>query len=102
MRDILPVLLETFRRDVSASIDRLCDAVKDGRPDVVAKEAHGIRGAAGSIGGQRLAAIGLELEKQGRAGDLDGSKALLPAAQNEYDALCDALLGVINDDRAIA
>jgi CheY-like chemotaxis protein len=97
MQDILPELFETFRSEVSGNIRLLREAVKDGRCEAIAIEAHTIVGAAGSVGGQWLAAICRELERKGRAGSLEGAAVLLRAVDSEYDALCDALAHVVVD-----
>ena len=91
MRDILPALLETFRNDVSHSIYAVQAAVLSKDPQSLAQAAHGITGAAGSVGGQRLAALSRELEQRGRSGVVEGAEVLLPLIDAEYDNLCAAL-----------
>ena len=73
MRDILPELVETFRSDVRPRIDLMWEAVANGDSAALVGAAHGVKGVAGSVGGQQLAAYCDELERKGRAGTVEGA-----------------------------
>jgi HPt (histidine-containing phosphotransfer) domain-containing protein len=91
MREILPSLISTLRKDVSLSISQILSGLALGNLDTIARAAHGIAGAAGSVGGQRLAALCRQLETDARTKNAQGAGTLLPAIETEYTSLCDAL-----------
>ncbi len=56
----------------------LAAAVANGDHEELSHEAHSLKGASSTFGARRLAAVCLELEQAGRAGDLDRARALIP------------------------
>ncbi len=99
MRDILPALLKTFRSSSLQSFDLIKSAIESNEPGGLARAAHGITGAAGSLGGQRLAASCRDLERIGRAGSVDGALGVFPHILEEYDLLCEALESVSTEQK---
>jgi PAS domain S-box-containing protein len=91
MRDILPELLETFQSDVLPRLAAMRVAVSNGDRESLVRAAHGVKGAAGNIGGRRLAELCHQLEEQGRAGSVERADALFPEVEAEYWKLCAAL-----------
>ncbi len=100
MRDLLPELVATFRRDVGSRLDDILTAVAGGDPAVLATAAHAVKGAAGNIGGSRLAALCRALEEKGKAGTVEGAGALLPDVEAEFEKLCAALESLVEDGAA--
>jgi len=97
MRDILPVLLATLHSDVSECIDAIRTAAGTGDSNALARSAHGIAGAAGSVGGLRLAELCRQLEQRGRIGATEDIGALLALIETEFRFLCDALERISNE-----
>jgi HPt (histidine-containing phosphotransfer) domain-containing protein len=97
MPDILPGLLSALHADVSRSIDTIRNAAAAGNTDVLARAAHGIAGAAGSVGGTRLAGMCRELELKGRSGSVEGAEALLISIEAEFGFLTAALEQISNE-----
>jgi signal transduction histidine kinase/DNA-binding response OmpR family regulator/HPt (histidine-containing phosphotransfer) domain-containing protein len=91
MRDILPELIALFQSEVRVRLDSIRTAVEQGDAEQLRQLAHGVRGAAGNMGGRSLAAICSQLESIGRAGTVDGAAALLPEVEQHYEELCRAL-----------
>jgi len=90
MRDILPELIEMFRSEVRVRLDTLRVALETGDAEQVRQLAHGVRGAAASMGGSALAAACGHLEAIGRAGTVEGAEALLPEVESRFAQLCQA------------
>ncbi len=91
MRDILPELTAIFQSEVRERLDVMHTAVERGDAVRLAEVAHGIRGAAGTMGGSSLAATCARLEQIGRTGAVEGAAALLPEAEALFEQLCRAL-----------
>lgn len=91
MRDILPELIEIFETEVGPRLDMVDAAVAQGDAEEVKRLAHGIRGAAGNLGGRRLMEVCAQLEQMASARSLEGAPALLPAFHLHFELLCAAL-----------
>ena len=81
LREIVSIFLE----DSQEQIDQLSAAVQSGDGQAIWQCAHGIRGASGNIGAQRLSDLAGELEHIGKEGDLEGSSLLLETLKAELD-----------------
>jgi histidine phosphotransfer protein HptB len=55
------------------------------------KAAHNLKGSSGNLGILRLAAVSAELERQARAGTVDGAAALSALMEQEYEVACRVL-----------
>jgi PAS domain S-box-containing protein len=91
MRDILPELIVVFRSEVHVRMDAMRLAIESGQAEKLRELAHGIRGAAGNMGGSSLASVCAALEQIGRAGTVDGAATLMPEVEMLFDQLCAAL-----------
>jgi HPt (histidine-containing phosphotransfer) domain-containing protein len=80
--DVLGELLELFRKDSLARIDRMRRPQRD---DDVKHTAHALKGAAMNVGAARVAALALFLERKGAAtpAELDTLLAELRRAEEE-------------------
>jgi PAS domain S-box-containing protein len=83
--------LEIFLADMPAQIERLQEA--HAREDVsgLARLAHRVKGAAADVGGKRLQAAALELEKAAAHQARETLPGLVTAVAREYEALAQAL-----------
>jgi signal transduction histidine kinase/DNA-binding response OmpR family regulator len=70
-------ILDTFLADMPCQIDALHGNLADGDCAAAERQAHTIKGAAGSVGGEVLQTLAFELEKAGKADDLQQLKARL-------------------------
>ena len=91
MRDILPELIEVFQSEVRVRLDAMHQAVETADSAQLMQLAHGIRGAAGNMGGRDMAAACARLEQLGRDGTVEGAAALLPEVEARFVQLCEAL-----------
>jgi HPt (histidine-containing phosphotransfer) domain-containing protein len=101
MADILPTLLATFCRDVPQSIEGIRSAVELEDALALARAAHSVSGAAGSMGGMRLVSICREIETRARAGSVEGVGDMLPLIDAEYSELCVALERISQDEKSV-
>ena len=91
MRDILPELIEIFRSEVRVRLDTLQSVIENADSEQLRQLAHGIRGAAGNMGGRNMAAACARLEQLGRDGTVAGAAEILPEVEFYFTQICEAL-----------
>ena len=69
--ELAQIVFAEFLDDMPRQIRALKDLVKSGDTAGAARQAHAIRGASASVGGEGLRKIATEMEKAADAGDLD-------------------------------
>ena len=62
------------------------------RPAAI-EQAHAIKGAAANVGGEALRAVAFEMEKAGRAGDMETLRAIMPKLEKGFEQLRQAVRG---------
>jgi HPt (histidine-containing phosphotransfer) domain-containing protein len=55
------------------------------------RQSHTIKGASASVGGKALCAVAYEMEKAGKAGELDKVAGLMPDMENQFEMLKKAM-----------
>ena len=83
-----------FCGDAPKMLNELCRAVAAGDAPSVQRAAHGLKGAAGYVGGKPAAAAAAALEKLGASSDLTGAPAALDSLVQEVERLTSALASV--------
>ena len=76
-----------FLDDIPKQLERFGVLLNEGDLAGVARQAHTIKGAAASVGGERVQAAALEAEKAARAGDPEGLRAGFMALQKAFETL---------------
>jgi PAS domain S-box-containing protein len=89
--DIVAELVEIFVRETDPRMERLQKAIETDDPELLMREAHGLKGTAASIGAGKLAQIAKGMEEGGLAGSVDGADALLRDLRDEYARVSVAL-----------
>jgi signal transduction histidine kinase/CheY-like chemotaxis protein/HPt (histidine-containing phosphotransfer) domain-containing protein len=84
-------ITEQFLGDIPRQLDLLQTSIAAGRADEVQCQAHKIKGAAATVGGEAMSAVAWEIEQAGRAGHVDTLKLRLPDLESEYLRLRDAM-----------
>jgi PAS domain S-box-containing protein len=80
-----------FLEDIPRQVDALQGHLDTGDIKAAERRAHTIKGAAGDVGGDRLAKLALQLERAGRSGDLASMTADYPKLRRELEALKQAM-----------
>jgi len=80
-------IIEGFLTDIPRQIEALRGYLEAGDAAGVERQAHTIKGAAGSIGGEVLRALAFELEQAGKAGDLERMNARMGELAISFAAL---------------
>ncbi len=88
-----PAVISEFLRDFRASSARIAadlrTACQTGHAETVGTMAHKLKSSARSVGAVALGELCAEMEKSGKAGDMEGVKALLPGFESELTAVND-------------
>ena len=80
-----------FLEDLPRRISALKGSLAAGDVRGSELQAHTVKAAAANVGGERLRAVALEMEKAARAGDLDAVKALMSELETQFDRLKEAM-----------
>jgi PAS domain S-box-containing protein len=86
-------IVAEFLKDIPQQITALRGCLEAGNATGVARQAHTIKGAAATVGGERLRAVAFEIEKSGKAGDLSAAAGQLAGLDAQFDRLKQALTG---------
>jgi len=86
-RDIefLQEVIVAFVDDLTNHLTRLDTIISSGNYNGVQDVAHGVKGAAASLGAQRIRAVALALELVGKSQDLSDAPRLLDIMKSEYE-----------------
>jgi PAS domain S-box-containing protein len=89
--ELAQIIFAEFLEDIPKQIQALKDLVKNGDTAGSARQAHAIRGASASVGGEGLRKIATEMEKVADAGDLGRVNILMHDLDAQFLLLRDAI-----------
>jgi len=85
--DLARMILDGFLQDIPRQIRALRDFLDAANAPGAERQAHTIKGASASVGGEALRAVAHEMEKAGKAGDLAAVRARMVDLQAQFDRL---------------
>lgn len=89
--DLIATIIDSFLDDCPDYMEGIREAVEKGDAEELKREAHGLKGAAGSLRAQPASKAAQALEEMGHSGDFTGAEAALESLESEIDRLTDAL-----------
>ena len=89
--DLARTVAEGFLEDIPRQIEALRGYLEAGDAPGAERQAHTIKGASANVGGEALRAVAFEMEKAGRAGDLDAVKGRMADLEAQFDRLKEAM-----------
>jgi CheY-like chemotaxis protein/HPt (histidine-containing phosphotransfer) domain-containing protein len=89
--DLAWTIVSGFLEDMPRQIMALRNLVSQSDPRSAGGQAHKIKGAAANVGGEALRSVAAEMEKSGKAGNLDEVAVSMPKLEHEYRRLRDAI-----------
>ena len=92
-RQLASVIVQGFLDGVPAQLNNLRTRLAEADVPGARRQAHQIKGAAATVAAEGLRAIAMAIEREGRAGQLDRCRDLLPRAVEEFERFRDALAG---------
>jgi HPt (histidine-containing phosphotransfer) domain-containing protein len=85
------VVTESFLDDIPRQIQALRGYLAAWEAPGAERQAHTIKGASANVGGEALRALASEMEKAGKAGDLDSVASRMNDLEREFVRLKDAM-----------
>ncbi len=73
-KELIGNIFREFLEDIPRRIAVLRQALEDGDVMTGERQAHAIKGASATVGGMALRALAADIEKEGRAGNLEDMK----------------------------
>ncbi|MEA1933063.1 MAG: response regulator [Thermodesulfobacteriota bacterium] len=89
--EIANEILGNFLKEIPRIFNALKEALDNGDAPSVQLQAHSIKGASASVGGEALRETAFEIEKAGKAGDLEIAKLCMPELKTQFDRLKEAI-----------
>jgi len=85
--ELLEMALETGAKHLR----NLEEGLSRGDATIVARAAHSIKGSAGNVGAERIAALAASLDTVARLNDLHDARTRIEALRSAYDELAEAI-----------
>jgi HPt (histidine-containing phosphotransfer) domain-containing protein len=89
--DLARTVVQGFLDDAPSLIEALKDALRAGDESGAIRQAHTIKGASATVGGEALSAVAQEMETAATAGDLAQAGERLPDLESEFGRLRTAM-----------
>ncbi len=90
--ELTRTVIEGFLGDMPGQINQFRRHVEAGEVQEAGRQAHKIKGASGTVGGEVVRALASELEQAGKAGDLAVISSRMGALEDEFAQLEQALM----------
>ena len=89
--ELARTILDGFLEDIPQQIQALREFVDDGNAPGAERQAHTIKGAAANVGGEALRAAAFEIEKAGKACDLEAVRDRMADLETQFGRLREAI-----------
>jgi HPt (histidine-containing phosphotransfer) domain-containing protein len=89
--DLARTVVAAFLQDLPRQIEVLRSYLEVGDASGAERQAHTMKGASATMGGERLRAVAAEMERAGQAGELEAITARLPDLQAQFARLKEAM-----------
>ena len=93
------LVLGEFLADIPRQLETLQGCVAAGDAVGARRQAHSIKGASGTVGGEAMRSRAMEMEQAGQAGDLDAIIARMPDLEFEFARLAEAMRDFVGPAR---
>jgi len=97
---MLGELIESYLEETPKLLQELDDALESQDADRLRRAAHSLKSSSKDFGAGSLAELCLELETQGRAGDLAGAADRVARAQAEFERVRETLTARLREFRS--
>lgn len=97
--DLIVTIVDSFLDDCPDYMDAIREAVETGDAEVLKREAHGLKGATGSLRAESASEAAQVLEEIGRSGDFSEVEVALETLEQEIERLKDDLRALRSECR---
>ncbi|WP_067583979.1 response regulator [Endozoicomonas ascidiicola] len=91
MEDDFSMLVDSYKEDAPKLASDILSSSKDADLDVLVRAAHTLKSSSSNLGATRLATIAADIEKEGKASNLDKAASLILPLQSALDETISAL-----------
>jgi PAS domain S-box-containing protein len=95
--DLARNVVDGFLEDVPRQIEALRTNLRAGDAPGALRQAHTIKGASATVGGEAMRAVAFEMEKAAIAGDFEAVAAHLPDLESQLARLKEAMIGFVDE-----
>ena len=88
---IIQQILNEYVEDAPPRLEAIAQAIADSDPEQLRQSAHGLRSGSVNIGALQVAEFASQLEKKGRAGELEGVEPIMTQLRQAYECLEDLI-----------
>ncbi len=85
--ELLKTILQGFCEDTPNQINALKEAQRSGDASQIARQAHPLKSASGSVGATVMQELALQIETEGEAGNLGQTAPLIDALERAFEEL---------------
>ena len=85
--ELLKTILQGFLEDTPNQINALKEAQRSGDTSQIARRAHPLKSASGSVGATVMQELALQIETGGEAGNLEQTASLIDALERAFEEL---------------
>jgi len=89
-QNIIQIIIESFISDMTLQINALEGQISSADIESAQKQCHKIKGASANIRANEMFALTTEMDKAGKAGDMQGISSRLDELKQAYQAFVDA------------
>lgn len=94
--DLVRKIVIGFPEDLPRQIQVLKDCLEAGDASSTERQAHTIKGASASVSGEALRAVAFEMEKAGKAGNLEAVMTHMPELETQFARLKESMSEFLN------
>jgi CheY-like chemotaxis protein/HPt (histidine-containing phosphotransfer) domain-containing protein len=91
--EMVGMIIEEFLSYMPDELRELRELVKEGKAELAGRQAHKIKGAAATVGGEILREAAEAMEQAGRDGDLEQLQGLISSLEMQFSRLAAAMRG---------
>lgn len=96
-KELQTKMIDLFLTHARDRMDQIREGLSTSQPGTAETGAHTLKSSAGNVGAQRVQRLAQEAEILAEEGNLEGLQTLLPSLEQEFDAACVALKGIVED-----
>lgn len=89
--EIFAMMVDFYLQDVDSYVQALSAALEAADPVTLSREAHTVKGLLATFSDDAGAEVAYTIERQAKAGDLDGVQTLVPRLQEHLQVLATVL-----------
>jgi len=98
-KELAVVVMSAFLDDMPRQIESLKEYLQSGNREGCGRQAHSVKGAASNVGGERLRAVAMMMEKAADAGDLSAVAEQMKNLEDQFSLLRGAIVEAIENHR---